>query len=749
MKKLFQRIDSMSVRMLLSYFSILLVPLGAIILIYGASMEAILVSRQETAMGALEKSAANLSARIEELHNISAYIYAAPSTNAVINRSRFEPRSRNISMVQQAIDALPNYKLSNQMIEDVFIFFSRAEFVIKQPNAFADTRANYDAHVRFHGLSYDDFAALRRSGYNGNLKVTRDDAGRDVLLLRSIPYGSSPEGLIVIRLSMAELNAILDLNDTGPGGAALVFTQDGDLLAGVGHAFSHADLAPAAEVQGNAYRQIDLQGEEYLLCQVHERGLTYLTLTRKAYLLENIAPLRGLITLLGAAAILLGSLICLTLWRRRRRVVQSITDTARSVGVDFAPAKSESRLLETTVSALASTVDTLRETMDRQQDALSQTVVQGCLNGTFATRQDMLREVAGLSLNLSAAGYHVVRVLLLDPGELPAENAPILPYRIFLKQFFAENLHIPHIACDIDGASFVLLLAEDPARTTQELVLLFRSLSDLVGQRDWAVPSFAISDGARDLWEVSGLNARTEEIARYMALLSRRGVFSAGDLPASGDAMHFPMETEIRLIQAMKSGSPDELASFFDRLMEENLAQRALGTAMLDELFDALRRSILRAVQESGDATDLRAAVESLELARSFAGLRGYAAQAQERLLHAAEKQTREENQQIRQALQALIDENLSNPLLSLYMLSEMVGISESALYRTFKDCFGISFSGYLEQCRINRAFELLKGNALIKDVAEQVGYTSDHTFRRAFKRVMKVPPGQFAKLSH
>ncbi len=39
-----------------------------------------------------------------------------------------------------------------------------------------------------------------------------------------------------------------------------------------------------------------------------------------------------------------------------------------------------------------------------------------------------------------------------------------------------------------------------------------------------------------------------------------------------------------------------------------------------------------------------------------------------------------------------------------------------------------------------------LRANVLIRDVASQVGYTSDHSFRRAFKRVMKVTPSQFVE---
>lgn len=748
MKKLFQRMDSVSIRMLFSYLSILLVPLCIVVALYSTAMDAILVSRQETALKGLKESASIMSVRLEELGNISSYLYTDSNTNAIINRSRFEQKNRNIYAFYEAINALPHYKLTNQMIENVFIFFNKAEFVIKQPNAFEQTENNYYKHADFHGISYEEILDLSGHRYVGGLLVSEDARGRDVLLMRSIPNTSSPEGLIVIQINTAIIDGIMGTNDVGPGGAAFILNRDNMILSQTGDGtFDHAYLLEIMTGDSMAYSEVTYQGKQYLFCQVYADGLTYLTLTAKDHLLSTIAPIKDVMMIIGGLALALGGVICLLLWRRRRKVVKNITMTAQSVGVDFQQARSETSLLESTVSSLASTVGSLRETMDRQQDALAQTVVQGCLLGSFPSRADMMREVSSVNLSLTAASYHVVRVLLLDPWEVRKENTPILPYRIFLKEFIAAHLAIPHVITDVDGISFAVLLMEQRAYTSRELEGIFQALSAQVGQQDWVVPSFAISGSCVDLWDVSSLYAQTNEVTGYMALLERSGVFSAEALPQATDTICFPVDVEIRLIRVIKTGTAGELESIYQQIMDENLAGRTLSAAMLGELFEALRRSILRAVQESGTQTDISAAMDTLSAIKSFADLRAYAGRVQEHLSRAAETQTREEDLQIKEQLERYIDESLANPAFNLSMLSEMAGISESTLYRTFKDYFGMSFSSYLEQRRINKAFELLKDQVLIKDVAEQVGYISDHTFRRAFKRVMKVPPSEFAKL--
>ena len=68
-------------------------------------------------------------------------------------------------------------------------------------------------------------------------------------------------------------------------------------------------------------------------------------------------------------------------------------------------------------------------------------------------------------------------------------------------------------------------------------------------------------------------------------------------------------------------------------------------------------------------------------------------------------------------------------------------------MYKDFKEYFGVTFSEYLEQLRIRNACACLKEGMAVKDVAVRVGYSSDYSFRRAFKRVTGLPPSDFQKL--
>ena len=68
-------------------------------------------------------------------------------------------------------------------------------------------------------------------------------------------------------------------------------------------------------------------------------------------------------------------------------------------------------------------------------------------------------------------------------------------------------------------------------------------------------------------------------------------------------------------------------------------------------------------------------------------------------------------------------------------------------MYRDFKKMFGVSFSSYLEMLRLRQAQKLLQEGRPVQDVAAAVGYSSDYSFRRAFKRVVGVSPSNYQKL--
>ena len=82
-------------------------------------------------------------------------------------------------------------------------------------------------------------------------------------------------------------------------------------------------------------------------------------------------------------------------------------------------------------------------------------------------------------------------------------------------------------------------------------------------------------------------------------------------------------------------------------------------------------------------------------------------------------------------------------------MLAEEVHLSRSAFADRFTRLVGHPPMHYLTRWRMQvAAHKLREGKASIAQIAFDVGYESEATFTRAFKREFGVPPGAWRKQS-
>jgi two-component system response regulator YesN len=96
---------------------------------------------------------------------------------------------------------------------------------------------------------------------------------------------------------------------------------------------------------------------------------------------------------------------------------------------------------------------------------------------------------------------------------------------------------------------------------------------------------------------------------------------------------------------------------------------------------------------------------------------------------------------------QRYIDAHFSEPTLSLEEVASSARISPGYLSRLLKLETGFSFVDYLARVRINKAVQMMSDPSVkVYEVAEAVGYQSQHYFSRAFKRVFGRPPVEYRK---
>lgn len=94
------------------------------------------------------------------------------------------------------------------------------------------------------------------------------------------------------------------------------------------------------------------------------------------------------------------------------------------------------------------------------------------------------------------------------------------------------------------------------------------------------------------------------------------------------------------------------------------------------------------------------------------------------------------------------IEENFTNPDLSLKHLSDRFQVSGKYASYLFKTEFKMKFVDFVTELRMKEAEQLLaETDSPLQDIALQVGYANAITFGRVFKRVAGITPGDYRQL--
>lgn len=98
--------------------------------------------------------------------------------------------------------------------------------------------------------------------------------------------------------------------------------------------------------------------------------------------------------------------------------------------------------------------------------------------------------------------------------------------------------------------------------------------------------------------------------------------------------------------------------------------------------------------------------------------------------------------------IMSYVSQNYCNSGLSLKQISFELGFNEHYVSDLFKNAYGENLSVYLERLRIEKACEMMSDdNVKIREVSRKVGYTSNSSFRRAFKKVTGILPSEYKSI--
>ncbi|PKT71757.1 AraC family transcriptional regulator [Streptomyces populi] len=197
---------------------------------------------------------------------------------------------------------------------------------------------------------------------------------------------------------------------------------------------------------------------------------------------------------------------------------------------------------------------------------------------------------------------------------------------------------------------------------------------------------------------------------------------------------------------AAESGYQYRIVHIGPSVVREILADASDGRADGMPLF---LRPVLTDPVLTGALADLHAALvgRSGRLAREELLTTAVLAMAERGATRAPHRRTlrgRAQRQTARRA-RALLDEAFLEPLTAAD-LAEAAGCSRFAVYRAFRETYGMPPSDYQRLLRLRRARHLLIGGLSSADAAASAGFSDQAHFHRWFKRTYGITPGTFRR---
>lgn len=743
--------NKISLKLLLSYLIIMLAPTIAIIAIYFAARGALLDVQKEKAYRLLSETVITFDRQMEEIMNVGLYTSQQKELTDFLGEGKLQDKTDQFYQLYLMARAYPNYGLMNQAVGSIYILIKDMDYVIQLPSVIPNSDLGMLTLSSFHNMTYQEmiqtFCEEYEYGRYMNIPNGTDNWDQsDIALVKSLPNSSEEqqEGAVIITLNEKSIRSLLEHSMIAPSSMSFLVDGEGRIIRAFG---DEGKIEPG---------RMGMTWEDYKAAgKIEEKAITYskksgyndwkfISVTPYEVLLGQIGNIKYLIIILCAAAIAIGLIICFTYWYRRKNTIERY--------LIFNEELSDRNELKTgnfwrSLNGFLDSVENLQTTVTKQQMIVQQEILRKLLYGAYDSREELEAELGDkIEAFYREKQYYVAIVNFEDPLKVNLSVSK-REFQDIVEKHFAANLKRVHWLYCISQLSYALIIGGDEELNAQRLKEDFEKMN-FYFYKDMPVQIFTgISQPVNKLMQIPNALEEASGISEYARMFGIRVPLLRCDLPSKQENFVFSIDMEMQLEQAIRTGTAEDVEKLLADIKEYYL-NRFQEFSMMRHVLEILRCTVIRSLEKSKKEKEAGDILKRVQKAQRPDEIFDEIRRAKQYYLGSTKNVEDEETSRIKCMLEEQIKKSYGDAGFNLARLADETGFAERRLYKDFKEYFGVTFSEYLEQLRIRNACACLKEGMAVKDVAVKVGYSSDYSFRRAFKRVTGIPPSDFQKLT-
>ncbi|KQX46845.1 helix-turn-helix domain-containing protein [Paenibacillus sp. Root444D2] len=704
---------------------------------------------------------------MEEVENITRQLSLDQDLNYLLNE-QVDVDYFNVYALWKSWRNTSAYSLTNNFLEDFYIYLNNYQVIFTPSGVFVRPDDYFDLY-HYQDMERSQWKQEilgkihRRETLPSQPFINNGKKTNVITYLQSIPFDTFQHslGTAVILIDESEIAKMLHRVPEQYGGWAYICDKEGNTIARVGIEDSQIKALHIPDLIGKGSTNTLVEDKTLLISSKSTyNGWVYVVGLPKNTVMRQSAFIAKVTWTITASTLLLGIVAALLFAYRNsapiNRIVTVFWDQASQAGYK---GKNEYDFLQGNISNLLASQKSLEEELKRQQPLLEDAFVKRLLKGEFDSLQEvrtLLYSLPNMNLKGDAGYVAIIRINgysgLVSKEIIHELNAA----RLLMKKFLHEvegvfQLNVTDI--DLDKMAILITFGEAVhSAEANELAAVFDQLRDYVKAEYRIQITVAIGSSFQALSDSSRSFEEARQALDYSVLFEEAKTIWYQDVIKESTTYYYPIDMELRIMNAAKIGELQEVHRIFEQLLEQNFSERQLSAEMVQQLFGELKGTFFKLLLHSpftdqAVSEGLKSRVEQLQLSTSLDRFRNEILGLLEAFCNRVLKKKEDSTGEIISKIVTFLDSHYPESDLNLYRISVAVELPEKYISQLFKEQTGENLSDYLEKIRIKNATDLLfNSEHTIDEISQHVGYNSAHAFRRAFKRVSGVSPSIYRK---
>lgn len=744
--------------------------------IRGNYQEKILSDKQKSIESAFERflqkidTIETLAYTIEQNDIVSRYAYAA-----------FRGTEHSLLESMEVSDFLKSLMFNNN-VETIYYYDAGDERIITPKAVFSDAKDYFKFTYQQSGYSQEESIDRLRNAawgcaYSPVMAVSIDNKPTEIIEYRSsvpIKLVSKSQSQLILVMEVKDIfDDLYDILETGS--EFYVYDSRGEKL------FSSGTQYEVCENLSKSLELLDTEGgteELYgMLCQTEDRFWTVKVYIPDLLGVDSSQILAPHIWLLVIVPVVVSIFLCMYFTYKNHMDILEILKLFKSQGKE-AEEEWESieevgyKLIRKYADQIIRENNRFKERITNYEYSYKYEVLDKLIRNTYETTEDIARAVVNADLQIKE-GKCAVLCIRYEGHYYRTPVSEDVTVKDFVKALLEEMMERQCELFDTSARETICVLSlvngEDSAMILRDLI---SRLNVEIMYPYGIEASLGVGDVVDSIYQISESYIQAKEVIRYNETSGEK-IFLYEELTQRKDVYYYPQEFDEKICNYMAVGKAEEAKQIIQKIYEENFqnstrqpSAKAIGfmkKKLWENLLSLAAKYEISAPscpwEGSPDNECAEEGYSDMEhLGKKYPGSEYLEKERQEAkeffrvvcdlvdriTLEIGNKKKQEKSYSVSRIME-YVNENYCDSALSLKQISQTFGFHENYISNLFKNAYGENLSAVVEKLRIEKATDLIKNsNQKIEDIAIAVGYTSSASFRRAFKKITGVSPGEY-----